>query len=89
MFLNRLAPRLTNISRPITRISTRNFSQTSVIMGYTKTIHREGSGPSPNPGEQVTIEYTGFLKDTSKPDNKGAQYVSLIVPSLSTLCGAI
>ena len=44
-------------------------------MGVTKTTHQEGSGPSPNKGDRVTIEYTGFLKDTSKPDNKGNKYV--------------
>jgi FK506-binding protein 1 len=40
-------------------------------MGVQKTIHQEGSGPVPKPGQTVTIEYTGFLKDNSKPDNKG------------------
>lgn len=50
-------------------------------MGFTKTILKEGNGPSPSKGQQVTIEYTGFLKDTSKPDNKGAQYVAFITHS--------
>lgn len=44
-------------------------------MGVTKTTHQEGSGAQPQPGQTVTIEYTGFLKDTSKPNNKGKQYV--------------
>jgi FK506-binding protein 1 len=40
-------------------------------MGVTKTIISEGSGPIPVKGDKVTIEYTGFLKDPSKPDQKG------------------
>lgn len=47
----------------------------SITMGVTKTTHQEGSGAQPQAGQTVTIEYTGFLKDTSKPDNKGNQYV--------------
>lgn len=43
-------------------------------MGVTKTTHQEGTGPQAQVGQTVTIEYTGFLKDTSKPDNKGKQY---------------
>jgi FK506-binding protein 1 len=42
-------------------------------MGVTKTILKEGSGPIPKVGDKVTIEYTGFLKDESKPANKGEQ----------------
>ncbi len=41
-------------------------------MGVTKTIISEGNGPIPKKGDTVTIEYTGWLKDTSKPNNKGA-----------------
>lgn len=44
-------------------------------MGVTKTTHVEGTGAVPQKGQTVTIEYTGFLKDTSKPNNKGKQYV--------------
>ncbi len=46
-------------------------------MAVTKTVLKEGSGPSPRTGDNVTIEYTGYLKDTSKPNNKGNQYVLL------------
>lgn len=42
-------------------------------MGVTKTVISEGSGPSPTNGQVVTIQYTGWLKNTSKPDNKGDQ----------------
>ncbi|KUJ16384.1 putative FK506-binding protein 1 [Mollisia scopiformis] len=45
-------------------------------MGVTKTILQEGSGPSPRVDDTVTIEYTGYLKDTSKPDNKGNKFDS-------------
>ena len=42
-------------------------------MGVTKTIIVPGNGAIPNVGDKVTIEYTGFLKDLSKPDHKGEQ----------------
>jgi FK506-binding protein 1 len=51
----------------------RLFSNTAIAMGVTKTISKEGSGPSPKVGDKVTMDYTGYLKDTSKPDNKGKQ----------------
>lgn len=47
-------------------------------MGVSKTIISEGNGPTPTVGQNVTIEYTGWLKDESKPDNKGSQYASVI-----------
>ncbi len=50
-------------------------------MGVTKTTHQEGAGPVPAKGQTVIIEYTGWLKDISKPDGKGKQYVS---PALVT-----
>ncbi|RQM08759.1 hypothetical protein DH86_00002481 [Scytalidium sp. 3C] len=56
----------------------RQFSSTAIIMGVTKTILQEGSGAIPKPGDNVTIEYTGYLKDTSKPDNKGAKFDSSV-----------
>lgn len=37
----------------------------------TKTILEEGSGDSPKAEDTVLMGYTGWLKDTSKPDNKG------------------
>lgn len=40
-------------------------------MGVTKTTIKEGSGAQPTKGQTVTIEYTGWLKDASKPDQKG------------------
>ncbi|TGO51146.1 hypothetical protein BOTNAR_0366g00050 [Botryotinia narcissicola] len=58
----------------------RNFSRTNVIMGVTKHNIKEGSGASPTNGQTVTIEYTGWLKDTSKGDTletqKGNQFDS-------------
>ncbi|KAK7754080.1 FK506 binding protein proline rotamase rapamycin-binding protein [Diatrype stigma] len=47
-------------------------------MGVTKTVIQEGSGSSPQVGQNVTIEYTGWLKDESKPDNKGAKFDSSV-----------
>jgi FK506-binding protein 1 len=50
-----------------------NFSTSTFKMGVTKTTIAEGSGPSPQKGQTVTMEYTGWVKDASKPDSKGAQ----------------
>ncbi|KAK8051249.1 FK506-binding protein 1B [Apiospora rasikravindrae] len=52
-------------------------------MGVTKTTIKEGSGATPQVGQSVTIEYTGWLKDTSKPDSKGNKY-ALPPPPLRT-----
>ncbi|EKD20023.1 uncharacterized protein L3040_002300 [Drepanopeziza brunnea f. sp. 'multigermtubi'] len=47
-------------------------------MGVTKTILKEGSGAIPKVGDKVTIEYTGYLKDTSCPENKGKIFDSSV-----------
>ncbi|KFA76051.1 hypothetical protein S40288_00350 [Stachybotrys chartarum IBT 40288] len=47
-------------------------------MGVTKTIIQEGSGPVAQVGQTVTIEYTGWLKNTSAPDNKGDKFDSSV-----------
>ncbi|KAI0132242.1 FKBP-type peptidyl-prolyl cis-trans isomerase [Xylariales sp. AK1849] len=47
-------------------------------MGVNKTILQEGSGAQPVAGQQVTIEYTGYLKDPQKPDNKGEKFDSSV-----------
>lgn len=44
-------------------------------MGVIKTTIKEGSGPIPLKGQIVAMEYTGYLKDTSKPDGKGSKWV--------------
>ncbi|RDA95569.1 hypothetical protein CP533_1235 [Ophiocordyceps camponoti-saundersi (nom. inval.)] len=54
------------------------FTPVASIMGVTKTTHQAGSGAQPKAGDTVTIEYTGFLKDTSKPDNKGTKFDSSV-----------
>jgi hypothetical protein len=48
-------------------------------MGVTKTVLKEGTGEIPKKGDRVTIEYTGYLKDPSKPGNKGDQYVHILL----------
>jgi len=46
-------------------------------MGVDKQIITEGNGKDfPQQGDQVSMEYTGWLFDTSKPDNKGNQFDS-------------
>ncbi|KAL7803534.1 hypothetical protein V8C44DRAFT_274721 [Trichoderma aethiopicum] len=45
-------------------------------MGVEKTILEEGSGPQPQKGQTVVMGYTGWLKDTSQPENKGKKFDS-------------
>jgi len=33
-----------------------------------------GAGASPHAGDHITVNYTGWLYDPSKPDNKGKQF---------------
>ncbi|KAF4592306.1 peptidyl-prolyl cis-trans isomerase fkr-3 [Ophiocordyceps camponoti-floridani] len=47
-------------------------------MGVTKKTLSSGSGAQPKPGDTVTIEYTGYLKDPSKPDGKGQKFDSSV-----------
>ncbi|KAM3435998.1 hypothetical protein NHJ13734_005275 [Beauveria thailandica] len=47
-------------------------------MGVTKTIIKEGSGEQPKPGQTVVIEYTGWLKDASKSEQKGNKFDSSV-----------
>ncbi|CCU74659.1 unnamed protein product [Blumeria hordei] len=47
-------------------------------MAVTKTIIRDGHGASPSPGDTVTMEYTGYLKDTGCRDNKGKKFDSSV-----------
>ncbi|KAH6631574.1 hypothetical protein F5144DRAFT_547661 [Chaetomium tenue] len=47
-------------------------------MGVTRTTHVAGNGPQPIKGQTVTIEYTGWLKDTSQPSNKGKEFDSSV-----------
>ena len=43
-------------------------------MGVVKEMIMEGNGADkPHKGDNVTIEYTGWLLDRSKPDSKGTQ----------------
>lgn len=42
-------------------------------MGVTKTTIAEGTGPQAQPGQTITMEYTGWLKDPSAPDQKGTK----------------
>lgn len=42
-------------------------------MGVTVIKENETDGPLAQVGQKVTIHYTGWVKDTSKPDNKGSK----------------
>ncbi|KAG5656431.1 hypothetical protein KAF25_000018 [Fusarium avenaceum] len=73
-------PRATRITTRINPFFTqpRNFSFTQATMGVEKTIITEGDGPSPTNGQTVSMEYTGWLKDPSQPENKGKQFDSSV-----------
>lgn len=45
-------------------------------MGVEKTIITEGNGPQPNKGQVISMHYTGWLKDTSKPNSRGSKFDS-------------
>jgi FKBP-type peptidyl-prolyl cis-trans isomerase len=86
MHLNLLRSTTTRLSKLHRLPTTRYFTSTTATMGVTKTILKEGNGPIPKVGDKVTIEYTGFLKDTNKPENKGNQYASSFPCSCPSLC---
>lgn len=47
-------------------------------MGVTKQVLTAGNGvDKPKKGDTITMEYTGWLYDDSKTNNKGKQYVSM------------
>ncbi|KAF1845940.1 FK506-binding protein 1 [Cucurbitaria berberidis CBS 394.84] len=45
-------------------------------MGVQKTVISEGNGPTPQKGDRVTMEYTGWLRTAGKPEEKGNQFDS-------------
>jgi len=48
-------------------------------MGVEKKVISEGNGTDiPKKGDTVTMEYTGWLYDTSKPENKGNKFDSSV-----------
>ncbi|KAK4130030.1 peptidyl-prolyl cis-trans isomerase fkr-3 [Trichocladium antarcticum] len=47
-------------------------------MAVTRTTRVPGTGQQPARGQTVTMTYTGWLKDTSQPGNKGQQFDSCI-----------
>jgi len=62
-----------------TRTTSRAFSSSPAAMGVDIKRLSPGSGTEkPVEGQRVTIEYTGWIKDATKPDNKGAQFDSSV-----------
>jgi FKBP-type peptidyl-prolyl cis-trans isomerase FkpA len=41
---------------------------------YSETDLVAGAGASPKAGDRITVNYTGWLYDASKPENKGKQF---------------
>jgi len=49
------------------------------IMGVEKTVIKEGNGSDkPRKGDTVTMEYTGWLYEPDKPENKGNKFDSSV-----------
>ena len=49
------------------------MSDTTQLQMVDKVV---GSGDEATPGKRVTVHYTGWLFDASKPDNRGAKFDS-------------
>ena len=60
-----------NPTEPSEPTTTAPYSQTDLVVG---------TGATANPGSQVTVAYTGWLHDSSKPDAKGLQFQSNTIP---------
>ncbi|KAH7134239.1 hypothetical protein EDB81DRAFT_94201 [Dactylonectria macrodidyma] len=66
------------LSSSSTKSQSTHSKKNHKIMGVEKTITQEGTGATPQVGQTVTIEYTGYLRDPSKPNEKGAQFDSSV-----------
>ncbi|KAF0643897.1 hypothetical protein NXS19_013500 [Fusarium pseudograminearum] len=71
-------PRAARITTRINPFFTqpRSFSFTQATMGVEKTIIKEGNGPSPQNGQKVSMEYTGWLQNAD--GTKGSQFDSSV-----------
>ncbi|PVI04694.1 FK506-binding protein/peptidyl-prolyl cis-trans isomeras-like protein [Periconia macrospinosa] len=52
-------------------------------MGVTKTTITPGDGPSPKKGDTVTMAYTGWLRTSGQPEEKGKVFDSTDKPGRS------
>jgi FK506-binding protein 1 len=51
----------------------------AVEPGVSKTVLKQGDGTEfPKKGDEVSMEYTGWIYDPSKPDKKGAKFDSSV-----------
>ena len=56
---------------------------------YSQTDLVVGTGATANTGNTVTVTYTGWLHDSSKPDAKGAQFQSGTLPPFVLGTGSV
>lgn len=67
-------PRAFISPKQTSQIFYRSFRHTAINMGVTKKVLSQGNGSDkPKAGDNVSMVYTGWLEDASKPDNKGMQ----------------
>ena len=53
-----------------------DVTATSTVPGLTMTDSKVGTGAEAVAGKTVVVHYTGWLYDTTKPDNKGQKFDS-------------
>ena len=77
--LHQLPHYLTNMRSSINRTiqqTSRLYSTRAANMGVTKEILKQGDGSTKaSAGQEVTMEYTGWIFDGSAANKKGKQYV--------------
>jgi len=64
-------------------------SQMTTSAPYSQTDIVVGTGATAQPGNLVTVAYTGWLHDSSKPDAKGTQFDSSTSYSFRLGTGAV
>jgi FKBP-type peptidyl-prolyl cis-trans isomerase len=77
--LNRLSRNIIATPKPFTHNLYRTFRSSAINMGVTKKVLTPGNGSDKaKAGDKVAMVYTGWLEDTSKPENKGEQFDSSV-----------
>jgi FKBP-type peptidyl-prolyl cis-trans isomerase len=77
--LNRLSRNIITAQKPSTQLFYRTFRSSAINMGVDKEVLTPGNNvDKPKKGDKVSMIYTGWLEDTSKPDKKGTKFDSSV-----------